>query len=150
MSGDAALGVFTGGMLLIFVECNRPGLVLPGSAGLLLASFGAYQLSSLPVPPAALWFAGGGLLAMVAGWWRQFRGLPGTLGSMVLCAGFLDLSLESKGELTAWWAAGCGLLLGGLGSFLLFIAGRARRSKRTVRHAGGHGTPGVREHWGVD
>ena len=52
LSPDAAIVVLTMGVLLIYVELNRPGWILPGAAGLLATLFaGASLLRRMERPP---------------------------------------------------------------------------------------------------
>ena len=39
LSPDAALGMLTVGILLVYVELNRPGVVVPGAVGLTAVLF---------------------------------------------------------------------------------------------------------------
>ena len=152
MSGDAALGMVTVGALLIFVECNRPGRVLPGAGGLLLLLTGVNQLRM----PGG-W--SGGLVAMgVAGAmliglmrWRLLLGVPGAVGTALLTAALMLFARRSQGALSGGVAAGCGLLLGVTSSALMMIAGRAWRAKAGHRGASAKRVPtGTAEIWGVD
>ena len=152
MSGDAALGMVTGGALLIFAECNRPGWVLPGACGLLLLLTGVNSLLML-----GGW--SGGLLAMgVAGVisiglmrWRLLLGVPGVVGTALLTVALVLLARRSEGALSGGVAAGCGLLLGVTSSALMMIAGRAWRAKAAHRGASAErAQTGTAESWGVD
>ncbi len=152
MSGDAALGLVTAGALLIFVECNRPGRVLPGACGLLLLLMGVNSLRML-----GGW--SGGLLALgVAGViliglmrWRLLLGVPGVLGTALLTFALGLLSRHSGGALGGGVAMACGLLLGVTSSALMMIAGRAWRAKAGHRGASAErARTGVTESWGVD
>lgn len=54
MNPNLAVTLVGSGILLIFLECNLPGAVLPGALGLLLLLSGVYGLSRLPLRPAGL------------------------------------------------------------------------------------------------
>ncbi len=65
---DTAVVVLATGVLLIFLECNLPGAIIPGAFGLLLLLAGSYGLALHPLRPAALLIliAAGALLAFSA------------------------------------------------------------------------------------
>ena len=147
-----ALGLATGGALLVALECNRPGRVVPGAAGLLLLLLGVNRLRVFAgAGDGPLWLALMGL-AMIAGVrWRLLYGVPGVLGTGLLAVALIGLARRSGGELGAAPAGCCGVLLGGVGTWLMMVAGRAWRAK-----SGHHGASaesfrnGVAEGWGVD
>ena len=152
MSGGAALGLVMAGALLIAVECNRPGRIVPGATGVLLLLLGLDRLQSLPgLKQGPLWLALAGLTMLGLLRWRPLYGLPGLLGTGLLTVALVQLARRSGGELDTTPAAACGALLGGLGTWLMLVAGRAWRAKQ-----GHHGASaesfrsGVAERWGVD
>ena len=152
MSGDAALGMVTAGALLIFVECNRPGWVLPGAGGLLLLLLGVNSLW-MPGGWSGGWLAMGvaGLLLIGLMRWRLLLGVPGVVGTALLTVALVLLARRSGGALGGGWAAACGLLIGVTSSALMMLAGRAWRAKAGHRGASAESArAGVAESWGVD
>lgn len=152
MSGDAALGLVTAGALLIFVECNRPGRVLPGAFGCLLLLLGTNNLRSFSGwSDGPLWMglAGLGLIGLMR--WRLLLGVPGVLGTALLTTALGMVARGSGGALDGETAVGCGIVLGVTSSLLMMIAGRAWRAKgghrgASAERAGG----GAADVWGVD
>ena len=105
LSPDAALGMLTVGILLVYVELNRPGVVVPGAVGLVgtaVALLGLGLRRRLPV----------------------VVNVAATLG---LVLGFATLVRDAG--IRPGIAAGCGILLGGSTSILTRIARRARANK---------------------
>jgi len=106
---DSALLVLTLGVLLIYVELNRPGWVVPGAVGLTAALFAVASMGRSGVNPGA-----GALVLDVA-------------ATLALVLGFLHLTRDA--EIGPGLAVGCGLILGGASSILARIARRARANK---------------------
>ena len=109
---DAAVLLLTLGLLLVWLELNRPGWILPGALGLLfvlLATAAALLLLDLLRPtPSAVALAA--ILALVLGLLR-----------LVVAPAPPRVHLAT--------AIACGLLLGGSTSVLTRIARRARANK---------------------
>ena len=51
---DTALSLLLAGVLLLYVEINRPGLILPGAAGLILTLLSLHSLASFPIHLGAI------------------------------------------------------------------------------------------------
>lgn len=152
MSGDAALGLVMAGALLIALECNRPGRIVPGAVGVLLLLLGVNRLRLFAGwQEAPLWLALAGLALIALVRWRLLYGLPGVLGTGLLTAALVQLARRSGGEPGIALAACCGVLLGCICTWLMMVAGQAWRAK-----GGHHGASaesfrsGVAERWGVD
>lgn len=126
----ASILITSTGLLLIYLECNRPGRVLPGVAGLLLFLLGLHSLSLLPLRMRAI------LLVIFA---FSLLALParGTAVWFWVATGtaLLGLGLSRLSAQQAWSlpAAACGLLIGLITGWLATIAGRARRAKRHLK-----------------
>ncbi len=152
MSASVALGLVMLGALLIAVECNRPGWIVPGAMGLLLLLLGFDRLrlfTGWKNQPLWLAVAGLALLALVR--WRPLFGMSGLLGTAFLTGALVQLARRSGGELNVALAGGCGILLGGLCSWLMLVARHAWRVKRGHRGASAEGLRnGVAKRWGVD
>jgi membrane-bound ClpP family serine protease len=121
---NAAVLLLTLGLTLIAIELNRPGMVLPGTLGLLivLLSFAAI-LREHPQPMAlALLFASATILLSQLR--CSVRLWIVCLGTAAGIAGFAFLPR------VGWFiAALCGLLLGAGTTLLTRIARRARQNK---------------------
>ena len=126
---NLALLLATAGMCLILLELNRPGLILPGSTGLLLTLLAVAALLHHPLSPRAL------ILLLVVGIilaLNLYRRLP----LSVLCAATLALILglrfllpSSQKPISLQTAVFCGSLIGSLAALLSRVALRARRAK---------------------
>ena len=146
MSGNAAIAMVTAGLLLVFLECNRPGLVLPGACGLFLLLLGVHQIVMGTTTLAVVFLLLGGVSTLVFQFWYPAHGVAGAIGTGCLLSGFLLLRHDQP-AISSWSAFFCALLLGVAGSLLLLIAGQARRLKRTRLR----GAARKREEWwGVD
>jgi membrane-bound serine protease (ClpP class) len=130
MNADAAVGLLTAGVGLIYYELNRPGSIVPGAAGLLavllaLAALGGQGVNSLGL---LLIIAAVGLLA--ADLVRPTAILFAIAATVTLCFGLWMLPAHggiSPVHLPV--AAACGVLLGAGTSLLTRIARRARINK---------------------
>ncbi len=147
-----ALWLVTVGVLLVFVECNRPGWILPGACGVLLMLPGLCRLLAFTRwSEGTIWLGLAGL-AMI-GWlrWHPSRPAFGIVGSALLTAALVLLARSSGGQLGPVPAGCCGLLLGTVSSFLMTLAGQAWRAK-TGHHSASAETmrTGAAERWGVD
>ena len=130
LSPDGAVAVASLGLLLIYVELNRPGRILPASFGLLLLllASGALFRLGMELPSALL------LLAMVSvALLNLYRRLP--LWLLLLGTGGWIVSLRflvrprGASFVHTPVALLCGGGLGLLSAFLTRIAYRARRAK---------------------
>jgi membrane-bound serine protease (ClpP class) len=131
LSPDAAVFTLTAGLLLIYLELNRPGWIIPGATGLLLTLFAVASLlhDQLRIPAVLLLFSGTAVL--VANLLRPTHSLAAIAATVALILGFDDL-VRGPGtiDVHASTAAVCGLVLGA-GTYLLTgIARRARTNKR--------------------
>ncbi len=133
LSPNAAVLLLTAGTLLIYLELNRPGSILPGALGLLLCLLAIDALGHRPLNPFALTL----LLSAVA---LLSLDLVRPTPIPVAVAATFALILGLRGLLTnpggPWLqplaltvAVGCGLLLGIATSVLTRIARRARANK---------------------
>ena len=126
-SADRSVLILSAGLLLIFLECNRPGWVIPGAAGVLLCLLALHSLSILPLRSSAVLLVSAALcvlalpLRLASGWTSLLA------GSTFLTLGLARLSAQESWSLPA---AACGLLLGPSTAWLTMLAGRARRAKR--------------------
>ena len=130
LSPDAAVLCLTLGLLLIYLELNRPGLILPGAIGLLIVLLTIAVLLPLPLSPigVVLITAAAGLLLL--GLTRQTPLLLAVTATLALIFGFLHLVRRGDSpQVHALTATGCGLVLGAGTSLLTHLARRARANK---------------------
>ena len=127
---DTALLLGTLGVLLIFVELNRPGRVLPGALGLLLALSALASLGRYSLRPSALAAVG---LCITVLFWNVWKPVPYVV--LLLCAPILGFGFSALVAKSTPYtvhprvAIPCGLLLGATAAILSRVAYRARRSK---------------------
>lgn len=130
LSPDGAVMVASLGLLLIFVELNRPGRVLPASLGLLLMLLASATLLRFGVQlwPALL---AGAAVAVALG--NLYRRMPLWLFVLATCGlvTALRLLVRPRGSLFVHTsvAVACGATLGIVSAVLTRIAYRARRAK---------------------
>jgi membrane-bound serine protease (ClpP class) len=118
------------GIAGIYVEFLRPGWVLPGAIGGLVAAVALYHLLQHPVRPTGVaWVATAiVLLACEASFWPSSKGLVGVAGAVALTWGAHRLLAGPVGiHLTT--AAAVSLPFAGVTVFLLSAALRARMNK---------------------
>ncbi len=130
LSGDAALLLVTLGVLLIYVELNRPGWVVSGAAGLLCVLFGVASLARWELNPAALGLVAVAIALLLLDLVRRLQRMVALAATMALILGFAHLVLAPWADrIHTATAAGCGLTLGAGTSILTRIARRARTNK---------------------
>ena len=120
-----ALSMIAGGVLLVYLEFARPGLVIPAVTGCLLVAFGLRGLWRYPLDwrGATLIATGAGLLAI-----RGLRGAFAVPGTAAVTTGLRLLVIDPA---VGWSAAMLiGLPLSGLTAFLFAATWRARINKR--------------------
>ena len=128
-SPDAAIIGLTVGLALIALELNRPGLILPGASGLLLALLSA---ASLAHHQPRLWAAFLLLAAAVVMLLQLRRTLPPWTAIptvLALIAGFQWLTPPPSLPVRTVIAILCGITLGTGITVLTRIARRARQNK---------------------
>jgi membrane-bound serine protease (ClpP class) len=131
LSPDSALLLLTFAVLLIYVELNRPGWILPGALGLLLLSLAVASLLRLDLSwPAALLVVSAVAL-LTLGLIRRVHALIPAAATLALILGFARL-MHGPGDARVHvvTASVCGLSLGVVTSVLTVIARRARTNKR--------------------
>ena len=129
-SPTAALGMFTAGMLLIYIELNRPGRVIPGAAGLLMTLLACARLwAAHPRPVALLLVVTAAALLAVELVRRPDAAVAATIAgaaALALVLGFRQLMQPPVGWMMCIL---CGVGLGGLTAALARVARRARVNK---------------------
>lgn len=142
---DIDVSLLLVGVLLIYVELNVPGVVLPGALGLLCVLLGAYGLWAFPLNPAAAMFllAGAALFPLEA----KMGGHGGlaALGTALLVYGLAHLVVGSAGVpgVHLRVALAAGLSFGAITAGLGWMAARARRGKRLMGEEALEGLRGV-------
>ena len=122
----AALVVFTVGLLLTYVELNRPGRVIPGALGLLLTLLAGARLSQThPRAGAVVLLSIGAALLGVDLMEATGRAVP-LAATVMLVFGFRLLVWPAMGWMVCIL---CGVALGGVTAALTRLARRARENK---------------------
>lgn len=131
MDPNIALLLLVGGALLIYLEFNAPGSIVPGALGTLMVLTSVFALNLLPVRFTAvlLLLAAAALLALEAK--CGGHGVLAAAGLMALVFGTLTLVAAPVPEMrvSPWLALAVGVGFGGITIFLLRIAVRARQRK---------------------
>jgi len=128
---DLAVLVLVLGALLIYLEFNVPGTIVPGAVGTLLVLLALFGLNLLPIHHTAVFL----LLAAISMFVLEAKftshGALALAGTLCLIAGLLTLVdgpiPEQRVHLSTAVAAGLGF--GSISFLLAWIALRARRSK---------------------
>ena len=132
LSPNAAILLFTLGILLTAVEMNRPGMVIPGAAGLLLSLLAAASLAAHhPAKEAVLWTAS---LVVLLMWNMRRSTMVRWLAAVAFTSGLIVsiaklLPAASGARISVWAAVLSGLILGAGTTVLTRIAQRARQNK---------------------
>jgi membrane-bound serine protease (ClpP class) len=125
LTPDTAVLLLSLGLVLIAVELNRPGAILPGALGLLVALLACASLAHDHPDPLAI-----GLLVSAAGilLLQSHCGIPLWVSCLATAAGIVGFARIVPGIHLAT-AILCGLTLGVGTTLLTRIAHRARRNK---------------------
>ena len=128
MTLNQAVLLGTLGICLGFIECNRPGRILPGAVGLLLFLFSCARLAHAGLHPAALLVLAVAILTLLGNLLRSLPAWVLMVATACLVAG-LHLLPSREAMIPFRIALPCGTILGGLSAVLTRIAFRARRAK---------------------
>ncbi|MFP5237587.1 MAG: NfeD family protein [Acidobacteriota bacterium] len=128
---NVALLMLIGGALLIYLEFNTPGTIVPGALGTLMVLLAIFGLNLLPIRYTAVMLL---IAAMVLFLLEAKFGSHGALaiaGIVSLTFGMLTLIAAPIPELAVnpWVATGLSAAFGGITVFLVRLAVRARRRK---------------------
>jgi membrane-bound serine protease (ClpP class) len=145
MNPDLSVLLLALGMLLIYLEINTPGVVVPGAIGLTLVLLAAYALHLLT------WTMHGLLLCIAAISWlswgarRHGSGILAVPGVALLPVAIGLLVRGPVPQLQVSWqtALGVGFGIGGVSACLLVLAARARRAKVKTGAEAVLGWPGL-------
>lgn len=128
---DFAVLLMVIGGLLVYLEFNVPGTIVPGALGTLCVLLGAFGLNLLPVRHTALALLFAAVVLILLETKFASHGLLGTVGTACLVFGLATLVdgpiAEQRVHLATALAAGFGF--GAISFFLATIALRARRNK---------------------
>ena len=123
---DAVPVVFVVGLLLIYVEMNRPGRVVPGAVGLLLALLACARLWVEHPRPTALVLLATATALLAVDLLRATHGFVAAAATLALVLGFRELVSPPVGWMVCIL---CGVGLGGATVVLTRVARQARNNK---------------------
>lgn len=131
MNPDLSVLLLTLGLLLVYLEINTPGIVVPGAAGVLLILLAAFSLSSLPLSIVGILLSIAALLLLLLEARFHVHGVFATLGVAALVGGLGMLVDGPLPEMEVSWATaiGAGLGFGGVTACLIVLGLQARRAK---------------------
>jgi membrane-bound serine protease (ClpP class) len=130
LSPDAALVLFTLGLLLVYLELNRPGGIFPGALGLTLSLLSLASLQRLYLQTSGLVLICTAATLLLFDLFRPTPVVVAVAATLALCLG-LERLVAGPGFLRihAPLAALCGVVLGAATSVLTRLARRARVNK---------------------
>ena len=128
---NIALLLLVGGALLIYVEFNTPGTIVPGALGTLMFLLGIFALDLLPIRFTAVLLLLAAFVLMLLEAKFGGHGVLAVTGIVCLAFGMLTLVAAPIPEMRVnpWVAAGAAVGFGSITAFLVRIAMRARRQK---------------------
>jgi len=128
---DLAVLLLVAGALLIYLEFNVPGTIVPGALGTLLLLLGAFGLNLLPVRHTAVALLLAAVVLIVLEAKFTSHGVLAAAGIGCLVFGLATLVDAPIAELRVHLstAIACGVGFGAVSFFLASIALRARRNK---------------------
>ena len=131
---NIALLLLVGGALLIYLEFNTPGTIVPGALGTLMVLLGIFGLNLLPIRYTAVMLLLAALVLLVLEAKFGGHGALAIAGIVCLTLGTLTLVAAPVPELAVspWVAIGVGAGFGGITVFLVRLAVRARRAKKML------------------
>ena len=131
---NIALLLLVGGALLIYLEFNTPGTIVPGALGTLMVLLGIFGLDLLPIRYTAVMLLLAALVLLVLEAKFGGHGALAIAGIVCLTLGTLTLVAAPVPELAVspWVAIGVSAGFGGITVFLVRLAVRARRAKKML------------------
>jgi membrane-bound serine protease (ClpP class) len=131
MNPDLAVLMLVVGGLLIYLEFNAPGTIIPGALGTLLVLLSLFALNLLPVHYTAVMLLLGAAVLMVLEVKFTSHGVLALAGIICLVLGMLTLVAGPVPEMRvhATTAIAAGVAFGLITVFLVRLAVRARRNK---------------------
>jgi membrane-bound serine protease (ClpP class) len=131
---NIALLMLVGGALLIYLEFNTPGTIVPGALGTLMVLLAIFGLNLLPIRYTAVMLLIAALVLFLLEAKVGGHGALAIAGILSLTFGMLTLIAAPIPELAVnpWVALGLSAAFGGITVFLVRLAVRARRIKARV------------------
>ncbi|HVZ84025.1 MAG TPA: nodulation protein NfeD [Terracidiphilus sp.] len=128
---NIALLLLVAGALLIYLEFNTPGTIVPGALGTLMALLGIFGLDLLPIRYTAVLLLLAAVVLMVLEAKFGGHGALAIAGIVCLLFGTLTLVAAPVPEMaiSPWVAFAVSAAFGGITVFLVRLAVRARRRK---------------------
>jgi membrane-bound serine protease (ClpP class) len=128
---NVALLLLVGGALLIYLEFNTPGTIVPGALGTLMVLLAIFALNLLPIRYTAVLLLIGAIVLLVLEAKFGGHGALAIAGIVCLTLGTLTLVAAPIPELAInpWVAIAVSAAFGGITAFLVRLAVRARRLK---------------------
>ena len=128
---NIALLLLIGGALLIYLEFNTPGTIVPGALGTLMVLLAIFALNLLPIRYTAVLLLVAALVLLVLEAKFGGHGALAIAGIVCLTLGLLTLIAAPIPQLaiSPWVAIAVSTGFGGITVFLVRIAMRARRNK---------------------
>ena len=128
---NIALLFLVGGALLIYLEFNSPGTIVPGALGTLMVLLAIFALNLLPIRYTAVMLLLAGMAMLILEAEFGGHGVLATAGILCLTFGTLTLVAAPVPEMAVapWVAIAVGVGFGAITAFLVRIAARARRRK---------------------
>jgi membrane-bound serine protease (ClpP class) len=128
---NIALLLLVAGALLIYLEFNTPGTIVPGALGTLMVLLGIFGLDLLPIRYTAVLLLVAGVVLMFLEAKFGGHGALSIAGIVCLMFGALTLVAAPVPEMaiSPWVAVGLSLAFGAITAFLVRLAVRARRRK---------------------
>ena len=134
MNPDLAVLMLVVGGLLIYLEFNAPGTIVPGALGTLLVLLALFALNLLPVHYTAVMLLLAAAVLMILEVKFTSHGMLALAGIVCLVVGMMTLVAGPVPEMRvhAGTAIAAGVAFGIITVFLLRLAVRARRNKSMV------------------
>jgi len=131
---NIALLFLVGGALLIYLEFNTPGTVVPGALGTLMVLLAIFALNLLPIRYTAVLLLVAALALLLLEAKFGGHGVLATAGILCLTFGMLTLVAAPVPEMavTPWVAIAVSVGFGAITVFLVRLAVRARRMKALI------------------
>ena len=128
---NIALLLLVAGGLLIYLEFNTPGTIVPGALGTLMVLLAIFGLNLLPIRYTAVLLLVAALVLIILEAKFGGHGVLAITGIVCLTFGALTLVAAPVPELgvSPWVAIALSLAFGGITAILLRLAVRARRMK---------------------
>ena len=128
---NIALLMLVAGALLIYLEFNTPGTIVPGALGTLMVMLAIFGLNLLPIRYTAVLLLVAALVLLILE--AKFGGHGALAIAGIVCLTFGTLTLVAapvpEMGINPWVAIGVSAGFGGITVFLVRLAVRARRMK---------------------